>query len=300
MRRMGSGRSAFTLIELLVVIAVIAILVAILLPALSGARDSGRQVSCLSNLRQLSLGWQMYSDNNKEHMLPARMPNLPGGEANPDNSYHVGNGMKFRPTWIAVMGTYVGIYPFANPSTTDGRQDFASKVFCCPVVPDWTDERNAAYGYNYLFLGNARVTNGRHHNYPIKLSKITNTSSTVVCADSMGTAAAFGVAERLPYNNDGRGYNEMGNEAFSIDPPRLTAVSDRASALYRNGVHARHSRKVNILWADLHGSIMGDHELGYRTRADGAYFDLDYGSDAPVNNFFSGTGADEDPPPLPS
>jgi len=53
----------FTLIELLVVVAVIAILMAILMPALQRAREQGKRVSCLSNLRQLQLAWVMYADD---------------------------------------------------------------------------------------------------------------------------------------------------------------------------------------------------------------------------------------------
>jgi len=55
--------SGFTLIELLVVIAIIAILMAILMPALQRAREQGKRVSCLSNLKQLQLAWYMYADD---------------------------------------------------------------------------------------------------------------------------------------------------------------------------------------------------------------------------------------------
>jgi len=60
----ATRRRAFTLVELLVVIAVISLLAALLLPALSGAKEKGRRASCFSNLRQIAVGSRLYMDDN--------------------------------------------------------------------------------------------------------------------------------------------------------------------------------------------------------------------------------------------
>ncbi len=76
--RLGAGRrfsaGGFTLIELLVVIAIIALLAALLLPALSRARENGRRTACLQNLRQFALALTLYAGDNQDVLPPPQQP----------------------------------------------------------------------------------------------------------------------------------------------------------------------------------------------------------------------------------
>lgn len=110
------GAAAFTLIELLVVITIIAILAALLLPALAQAKEKARVVACLSNLRQMGTAIQMYAHDQEDELVAIEFAKR--------------NGAEFEQGWpnLLVLGGYIE----AERSPTFYDMPSRPSVFQCP------------------------------------------------------------------------------------------------------------------------------------------------------------------------
>jgi prepilin-type N-terminal cleavage/methylation domain-containing protein/prepilin-type processing-associated H-X9-DG protein len=206
----------FTLIELLVVIAIIAILAAMLLPALNQARETARKISCVNNQKQLGLSVAMYNEDFAGYYPP----------------YKETSGT--APYWSAIMkkGNYLTSTILFCPSRVVKDAYNSTLVDAAAGAENWTSSAFAFidYGTNYRFVtGSVGAGGGAFDS--IKNTQISRVSQTVFATDTFcGNSPKRGYSILISYHPSG---------GFSS---------------WNGFLAARHLSAFNVLWCDGHVS----------------------------------------------
>lgn len=195
----ASSKKRFTLIELLVVVAIIAILAAILLPALNSARERGRTASCINNLKQIGTGITMYADANNDY-FPHWLAE-PGLQWN--GSWQVVEFPRKLWSWMHLIHPYVPLIDTGHPTHS---QAAAAPVALCPSDRFgnvnltksgndlWNHRDNPSYGIS-KFLSDWTYKANKYH----LIAK--GASQTVIVADSVHAASGLTTVSAVQIND---------------------------------------------------------------------------------------------------
>ena len=243
MKRTDRSRAGFTLIELLVVIAIIAILAAILFPVFAKAREKARQISCLSNEKQLGLGLLQYNQDNDEY-FPAGVPTAGG-------AYYGGSG------WAGEIYPYVkstGVYKCPDDPTANGLGSGGQTL--TPV----------SYAINYAAVDSG--ANGTPFNNPVKLAQFDSPAVTVLLLEIQG-ANGINVTDPLEAGSPVHSASDFSDALVWVDSTGATKGNDATVYNYATGrmgdrTHGtsdtvpgpRHTGGSNFLMADGHAKYL--------------------------------------------
>jgi len=168
--------SAFTLIELLVVVAVIAVLAALLLPALTRAKMLAQRTNCLSNFKQWGLAMQMYVDEN-ESVIPRESAVSPGTAL---NLWMDARNPAASNVWYNALPPYLDHQTASNYFPFAKRPSFyeAASFFHCPTAKPKND--TSFYIYFSMAMNSKLIRSGRL----VNLDELCHPESTVMFLDN--------------------------------------------------------------------------------------------------------------------
>ncbi|MGI8967099.1 MAG: prepilin-type N-terminal cleavage/methylation domain-containing protein [Limisphaerales bacterium] len=153
----------FTLIELLVVIAIIAILAAMLLPALAKAKSRAQKTTCLNNLKQSGLGSQMYAEDSKGHLIDDSHVYAGGPIATYIPNYRQESDDDLNwlyPRYVSNLKSFIcaSTKNNVNPNSTALYGDNGFKKYLVDLAPTQIVTAKSTNGHSYEVLGNIRVS----------------------------------------------------------------------------------------------------------------------------------------------